>query len=945
MKILLLIASVCTAFFLHAANRKTEISGPVKDVGPVHITGDLDNPVVRYAAGELQHFLKKSTGKAVTVGREAVPEKFNFILGNTPEATKAGADCRKLPEEGYYILRSGNSLYIAGNDSGEIDPAVSKYNTKFRRGTLSGVYDFLERFSGVRFFFHGKYGTVVPAKGGVFLPENIRIMESPDMPVRNLYYGSKCRSFAPSVSMEDIHKSLHLRLRLSEKRIYFGHGLAFLELIERFGKSHPEYFALRDDGRRYNDPGMPFPGQLCFSSGVCEEIYQDIKAYFSGKPASFRGMKRWHYNAAASGFFCVMPQDSMYWCRCEKCRKIASPDNIFTPEGRKAISEHMFRFTADMANRLKKEGLEGKLNQMVYLPYDMIPDCTIPDNVYLQLAVNGTLKEIPGDRKSNRQITDWNRKTGKKVSVWTYAMGKHGNKAVPGIPAMMPRETAEFLQKFSSGLEGAFYEAETERYILNYLNFYVLAKVMWNNSLDVEKLLEDHYRVMFGKGAPFVRKVFEEMESCWVGKVVNNTVIDELGPRTQVPGDRQIWTEIYSQERLRKWRSLFDSALKAASGSGAAARTAFIKKQILEPLEKASENYHALQAAVESWKVYVPGRVHLRPYNGEVNEVNSVISLAVQDGQLVLKGDFEEPRMKDIIAKAVMHDDPATWADSSMEFFINPSADRKVYYHFIINSNGAVTDYRRVLDHKKADISWNSNAVGRAVKKENGWEAELRIPLESFGKISGGIPVNFARHRALKGKQPEEIYYQWSPQPGARIGGFHAVEKWGVMIFGKAPEKLIPFGDFAVDSSREGWRGCWPDGGRKGRQKAEFDERVFISGGRSLYYKNIAGGRISGGFDIKDMKPGRKYRLSYYIKTANLSGKDGAGAYMSFTRGVGSGFPYVRICGTNPWHRLSFEFTAPTETGRDALPILGLWIWFAEGEAWFDNIELTELPQ
>ena len=268
MKKLLFTILAGTVLLLSAENRKAEISGPTGNVGEMQITGNLDNPVVRFAARELQSFLKQSTGKEVPVGGTIAPDKFNLILGDHPEARKDGLDLSKLPDEGYYIRRIGNRLYIAGNDSPETDPARNKYRTNFRRATLSGVYDFLERFTDARFFFPGKYGTIVPARDGLYLPGKIDIMESPDMLIRNLYYGGKCQPYDPAIPMPDIYSMTHLRLRLSEKRIYFGHGLAALELVERFGKSHPEYFALRDDGRRYNDPNMPYPCQLCFTSGV-----------------------------------------------------------------------------------------------------------------------------------------------------------------------------------------------------------------------------------------------------------------------------------------------------------------------------------------------------------------------------------------------------------------------------------------------------------------------------------------------------------------------------------------------------------------------------------------------------------------------------------------------------------------------------------------------------
>ena len=108
MKKLLFTILAGTVLLLSGENRKIEISGPSGNVGNVQITGNLDNPVVRFAARELQSFLKQSTGKEVPVGGTIAPDKFNLILGDHPEARKDGLDLSKLPDEGYYIRRIGN---------------------------------------------------------------------------------------------------------------------------------------------------------------------------------------------------------------------------------------------------------------------------------------------------------------------------------------------------------------------------------------------------------------------------------------------------------------------------------------------------------------------------------------------------------------------------------------------------------------------------------------------------------------------------------------------------------------------------------------------------------------------------------------------------------------------------------------------------------------------
>ena len=944
------------AAFVPKGTHVCEVSGPVKDAGTLEIVTEQPVPVVEFAAKELQTILKQATGQDIPIVRKASEGKTSLILGDCPSARAVGIDVSKLPDEGFRISRQGGSVFIAGQDDPSQDPAKYGWSQAYRRATLSGVYDFLERFAGARFFFPGPYGTVIPEKKGLFLPEKIEVVESPDMALRS-YYEGKPKSYMTDQKPTYERAVEWQRLRLSENPVNYGHGLMFLNLPERFGKTHPEYFALWN-GKRYSDPKLQFPGQLCYNSGVREEIYQDAKAYFTGKPASSRGMKYWHKSVANGKYFCIMPQDSMHWCQCEECRKIATPENWLTPEGRQAISNFMFRFTSEIANRLTQDGIQCYVTQMVYLPYDAIPDCDIPKNVLLQVAVNGTDDSKPGpegldDRKSAEKLRAWHRKTGTRVTAWTYAMGKHGTKNIPGVPQMMPREAGKFLVAYRDALDGVFWESETDRSLFNYLNFYIVAKMMWNSSLDVEAVLDDHYKSMFGKGAPMVKEVFDELEKCWVRDIISNMVWDDLGPRVQVPSDREIWTKIFSPEKLTRFEKLFDQARSAAAADkGAVERLKFIREQILGPLLEAQKKFQATQDSVDSWRVYCPGTVYLRPYKGEVNEVNTRVDIAKEDDALVFRFDCEEPRMADLTAKYTGRDVRQNYSDSAVEIFINPSGDRKHYYHFVVNANGALTDYRRELN-KKPDIGWNSSAAARTEKGADGWKAEVRIPLADLGTLADAVPVNFARHRALEGQPAvKEIYYQWSPQPGARIGGFHALEKWGTLSFEKAPEQLIPDGDFsrletALKSCRE-WRRPWPKNG----QIARFDNRVFMSGGQSLYYKNVSGELLSAGFKLPGIKPKTQYSLSFYIRTQEIKGNrenSGVGLYFSFPGGKGNcGFPMPRLVGTHPWHRLSFEFTTPdqidmSQIDTKGIPCIGLWAWFVEGEVWFDKIELVEL--
>ena len=216
---------------------------------------------------------------------------------------------------------------------------------------------------------------------------------------------------------------------------------------------------------------------------------------------------------------------------------------------------------------------------------------------------------------------------------------------------------------------------------------------------------------------------------------------------------------------------------------------------------------------------------------------------------------------------------------------------------------------------------------------------------QNLGEINAdGFPVNFARHRASQ-KKTDEIYYQWSPSKGR---DFHAVENYGIMKpAAKLKRNLLRNGDFQTISGNplraEAWS-LWRQD-KQSRDKVEPDGKIFITSGRSLHLINHSGKNMNVVQWVDGIKPNTKYKVSFYLKTKNLrpagTNVSGAGIYVSDTGGKLLGRGYGRHTDDNPWFRESVEFTAPADiSGKIAV---GLWIWDATGEAWFDHVRLEEI--
>ena len=482
--------------------------------GNVEIVVDANaSKTTLFAASQLKMFLDKTLNGNANIVKTATPGKKHFFIGRE-YASKAGFDAGRLFRDAFYIVNRSDGIYIGGIDSETANPEMQMQRTiwsqYYERATLFGVYDWLERFCGVRFYFPGELGTIIQCKDKIEVPE-ASIFDFPDFNVRrySMYQGKWMDAPKTPAAMERYNKyrvktpykpyrtitgdgllQKPNDYRNEEKNLVFYrnrmetfmepncHGLARLCYVERFAKEHPEYFALKENGQRHV-AGRHY-GSLCFSSNIVEEIYQDVKSFLSGEKAEVRGVLSihkgkpgWDPSACQKGFINIMPQDSYYRCRCEKCQpRFGTGINYAT--------EMMWQFTADIANRLKKEGIPGTVTQMAYRPYRSAPKTVdIPENVSVMVAEIGPWGQYnPAAQKRDfDEIAAWSRKIApRRVYLWNYCC-KSGSANLPDIPNPSHKAAALYYKSLKPlNIRGAFVQSDSDHYINNYLLYYVFGK-------------------------------------------------------------------------------------------------------------------------------------------------------------------------------------------------------------------------------------------------------------------------------------------------------------------------------------------------------------------------------------------------------------------------------------------------------------------------------------
>ena len=959
------------------------------------VVGDAPSPVVAFAAEELQTVVRQATNATLPIVPGPTAGKTAIRLGDSPWARERDVDVSGLPRDAFVIRAIAGDIVIAGRDDPAVNPKRGFYLWGFlyERGTLFGVYEFLERFLDARFYFLGYEGTLVPRREELSVP-SMDIYEAPDFDIRSIRMGSDSRLPDGRIYGEERWFRAHsgLRWRMNTHYIPCCHGLSRRGYLERFGESNPEYFALQPNGKRDNDASLwGHRGHLCYSDEqVRNEIYLDAVAYLTGQAASSRNIQRngrvlYDPSSHQPGHFDLCPQDglgSSQWCQCPKCKH-------YWDVGKQ--SDFIWEYVVDIANRLKRDGIAGNVTCFAYSCYRELPDLELPDNLMVQVCLAGPwIDHLAAQRERNdRLVKGWNEKVkAGKVWLWNYMISE---KRVPaGVPTLSTQAVSDYLRRMAPHIRGSRTQGGGGVFLHHYLNHYVFYRICWDSRRDATSILDEHHRRMFGPAAAAMGRFFQRIEDIFVKDLLGDTRETERGPVPLRPTETHVWEEVYTPQLFGELSGMFSQAEAAAREDPAALRRVrFFREHFLGPIEEARQAYAERKGDIRDLVHEVASTAEPVTIDGDLSdpawagarplclvpmerEEDSVVKTTVRPlwdrDHLYLAFDCEEPTPDAMLLTTQNEDNSDVWKDASIEIFLNPLSDRKTYYQLIVNAKGVMCDVKLAkfganLRDAARDRDWDAGARVKTRILNDRWQLEIAIPVASLDvaglKAGDTWVVNLNRSRNITSATlAENQLFSWSP---FLAGHFHDIAHFGSFRFVQTlAEPTVPtvrngsFERLKGNGLPHDWH--LPQLDPETGAGTAVDATTYREGGHSIRVQNRSARRIfvtQIGLPLKPGKlvEGKKYRLSFWARGKDIEplpeGRPSfQGGYANVYAGANIFWPPgKKYSGTFPWTKIAYVFTChPPYPGTANKPdYIRLGLQDAGGTIWFDDVRIELL--
>ena len=417
-----------------------------------------------YAAGELRYYVSLMCAKPCPVQSESKEDA--VILEQVSDTF--------LGEDGFSLIPGKGAIHITGG----------------KRGIIYGAYELLEML-GCRFFT--PQCEKIPSMPDVQIELETAVVQTPMLEYREHNYVDLRRSprFAVKSRVNGNHHPIPEKLGGNLPYAWYVHSFEAMVPPSVYGKDHPEFYALLEDGTR---PQTPARFQLCLTApGILDVSVESVRQALKARPQT--------------RIISISQNDWFGNCQCPACKAIDEEEG--SPSGT------LLRFINQIAERLEPEFPDVIFDTLAYMYTRPAPKITRPrHNVCVRLcsieACFAHSFESCTDRSFLADLTAWGQVCD-RVYIWDYTTCfAHYPTPHPNWHALQPNMKA-FIRNHVKGVFEQANGAQGGGVDLNELRAYVITKLLWDADTDVEAHIKEFTDFYYGAGGIYIREYIEAL--------------------------------------------------------------------------------------------------------------------------------------------------------------------------------------------------------------------------------------------------------------------------------------------------------------------------------------------------------------------------------------------------------------------------------------------------
>ena len=477
----------------------------------------------RQASGEIQRGVKdlvryvaQSTGATLKVEQSSAEGRVEIHVGQTDYVQSLKLPLQDLGTDGFMIAfpAPNRIVLVGGSDWG------SEY----------AAYEFLERYVGVRWLFPDELGTVVPKNAELALP----VAQVVSRPV----FISRTTGGNYSVPGKPGYDWLNRMRR--HWTIQHHHNFDKLFTPDKYYAEHPEFYPLVN-GKRQKPDAEGYSWQPVLDApGIVDAAVAAIDQYFDKNPAA-----------------------RSYSLGINDNNNFQHPSKYINSVGQDDYSDYYFNFTNQVIEGVLKAHPDKWFGCLAYVGVTDPPrDIKVNPRMvpYICIDRQGWASE-EGMRQDMERTEKWH--AAAPVLGWyDYVYGGEKYR----IPRIYTHLMGKYLRYAAENGVKAYY---SEHYgIPSWTEgpkMYVLMKLLWDPSVDVDQLQDEWYRLAVGqKAAEPLAKYYQVWEDYWMNRVPQTDWFKQYVGRVYMDFDQLGYLDELKQEDLDQCRELMKQVVALA---------------------------------------------------------------------------------------------------------------------------------------------------------------------------------------------------------------------------------------------------------------------------------------------------------------------------------------------------------------------------------------------